>query len=515
MDRRTYVWYNRLIRNILFVFRGSRDVDKIYAAIDLKSFYASVECVERGLNPLTTNLVVADKSRTEKTICLAVSPSLKSYGISGRPRLFEVIQQVKKINAQRIKDAPEHKFIGQSFHNEKLSDPVVALGYITASPRMKLYMEYSTKIYKVYLRYFAPEDIHVYSIDEVFIDLSGYLKTYEMKAKQLVSKVIQDVLKETGITAAAGIGTNLYLSKIAMDIVAKHIPADKNGVRIAYLDEMAYRRQLWNHMPITDFWRVGKGYAKKLAAYQIYTMGDIARCSIGKEKEYYNEELLYKLFGINAELLIDHAWGYEPCTIADIKNYKPEEKSIGSGQVLNCAYSTNKAKIVVLEMAEQISYDLFEKGLIAKQVILTVGYDRESLIRTNYKGEVKTDHYGRKIPKHAHGTENFPNATASLKIISDTVSKLYDRIIDKKLLVRRITLSVGKVHSKQDVEYQQLNLFTDYAALKKEQEKEKKLQESLLSIKKKYGKNAILRGINYEEGATTIERNEQIGGHKA
>ena len=487
----------------------------LYIAIDLKSFYASVECQERNLDPLTTNLVVADKSRTEKTICLAVSPSLKSYGISGRPRLFEVIQQVKKINAQRIKDAPEHKFIGQSFHNEKLSDPVVALGYITASPRMKLYMEYSTKIYKVYLRYFAPEDIHVYSIDEVFIDLSGYLKTYEMKAKQLVSKVIQDVLKETGITAAAGIGTNLYLSKIAMDIVAKHIPADKNGVRIAYLDEMAYRRQLWNHMPITDFWRVGKGYAKKLAAYQIYTMGDIARCSIGKEKEYYNEELLYKLFGINAELLIDHAWGYEPCTIADIKNYKPEEKSIGSGQVLNCAYSTNKAKIVVLEMAEQISYDLFEKGLTAKQVILTVGYDRESIIRTNYKGEVKTDHYGRKIPKHAHGTENFPNATASLKIISDIVSKLYDRIIDKKLLVRRITLSVGKVHSKQDVEYQQLNLFTDYAALKKEQEKEKKLQESLLSIKKKYGKNAILRGINYEEGATTIERNEQIGGHKA
>ena len=305
-------------------------MDKIYAAIDLKSFYASVECVERGLNPLTTNLVVADKSRTEKTICLAVSPSLKSYGISGRPRLFEVIQQVKKINAQRIKDAPEHKFIGQSFHNEKLSDPVVALGYITASPRMKLYMEYSTKIYKVYLRYFAPEDIHVYSIDEVFIDLSGYLKTYEMKAKQLVSKVIQDVLKETGITAAAGIGTNLYLSKIAMDIVAKHIPADKNGVRIAYLDEMAYRRQLWNHMPITDFWRIGQGYAKKLAVYQIYTMGDIARCSIGKENEYYNEELLYKLFGINAELLIDYAWGYEPCTIADIKNYKPEEKSIGS-----------------------------------------------------------------------------------------------------------------------------------------------------------------------------------------
>lgn len=490
-------------------------MDKIYAAIDLKSFYASVECVERGLDSLTTNLVVADKSRTEKAICLAVSPSLKKYGIPGRPRLFEVIQKVKRINKERLEAAPGHKFIGQSFHSDKLSDPSVALAYITAPPRMSLYMKYSTQIYQIYLRYFAPEDIHVYSIDEVFIDLTGYLTNYQMGTKELISKVIQDVLKETGITATAGIGTNLYLAKIAMDIMAKHVPADEYGVRIAYLDEITYRKKLWEHQPITDFWRVGKGYAKKLAAYQIYTMGDIARCSIGKEKEYYNEELLYKLFGINAELLIDHAWGYEPCTIADIKNYKPEEKSIGSGQVLTCAYSTDKAKIVVLEMAEQISYDLFEKGLTAKQAILTVGYDRESLIRTNYKGEVKTDHYGRKIPKHAHGTENFPNATASLKIISDTVSKLYDRIIDKKLLVRRITLSVGKVHSKQDVEYQQLNLFTDYAALKKEQEKEKKLQESLLSIKKKYGKNAILRGISYEEGATTIERNEQIGGHKA
>ena len=490
--------------------------NRIYAAIDLKSFYASVECIERGLDPLGTHLVVADASRTEKTICLAVSPSLKTYGIPGRARLFEVVQRIKEVNDQRLRQIPEHCFSGSSFDKKELEkNSHLAVDYVVATPRMAHYMEYSTRVYQIYLKYLAPEDIHVYSIDEVFIDLSGYLKTYEMKAKQLVSKVIQDVLKETGITAAAGIGTNLYLSKIAMDIVAKHVPADKNGVRIAYLDEMVYRRQLWNHMPITDFWRVGKGYAKKLAAYQIYTMGDIARCSIGKEQEYYNEELLYKLFGINAELLIDHAWGYEPCTIADIKNYKPEEKSIGSGQVLTCAYSTDKAKIVVLEMAEQISYDLFEKGLTAKQAILTVGYDRESLIRTNYKGEVKTDHYGRKIPKHAHGTENFPNATASLKIISDTVSKLYDRIIDKKLLVRRITLSVGKVHSKQDVEYQQLNLFTDYAALKKEQEKEKKLQESLLSIKKKYGKNAILRGISYEEGATTIERNEQIGGHKA
>mgnify|MGYP000605176324 FL=1 len=490
-------------------------MDKIYAAIDLKSFYASVECVERGLNPLTTNLVVADKSRTEKTICLAVSPSLKSYGISGRPRLFEVIQQVKKINAQRIEDAPEHKFIGQSFYNEKLSDPVVALGYITASPRMKLYMEYSTKIYKVYLRYFAPEDIHVYSIDEVFIDLSGYLKTYEMKAKQLVSKVIQDVLKETGITAAAGIGTNLYLSKIAMDIVAKHVPADKNGVRIAYLDEMAYRRQLWNHMPITDFWRVGKGYAKKLAAYQIYTMGDVARCSVGKEKEYHNEELLYKLFGINAELLIDHAWGYEPCTIADIKVYKPEAKSIGSGQVLSSAYSSEKAKVVVLEMAEQIAFDLFEQKLVSKQFVLTIGYDRDNLQGQKYSGEVATDRYGRKIPKHAHGTINLDIPTSSLKEITTAVSSLYDRIIDKELLIRRLTLTATKVMPKEGQVYQQLDLFTDYEALKKEQEKERRLQKSILDIKKKYGKNAVLRGLSYEEGATTRTRNGQIGGHKA
>ena len=490
-------------------------MDKIYAAIDLKSFYASVECVERGLNPLTTNLVVADKSRTEKTICLAVSPSLKSYGISGRPRLFEVIQQVKKINAQRIEDAPEHKFIGQSFYNEKLSDPVVALGYITASPRMKLYMEYSTKIYKVYLRYFAPEDIHVYSIDEVFIDLSGYLKTYEMKAKQLVSKVIQDVLKETGITAAAGIGTNLYLSKIAMDIVAKHVPADKNGVRIAYLDEMVYRRQLWNHMPITDFWRVGKGYAKKLAAYQIYTMGDVARCSVGKEKEYHNEELLYKLFGINAELLIDHAWGYEPCTIADIKVYKPEAKSIGSGQVLSSAYSLEKAKIVVLEMAEQIAFDLFEQKLVSKQFVLTIDYDRDNLQGQEYSGEVATDRYGRKIPKHAHGTINLDIPTSSLKEITTAVSSLYDRIIDKELLIRRLTLSATKVMPKEGQVYQQLDLFTDYEALKKEQEKERRLQKSILDIKKKYGKNAVLRGLSYEESATTRTRNGQIGGHKA
>lgn len=485
-------------------------MERIYAAIDLKSFFASVECRKRNLDPLTTNLVVADNTRTEKTICLAISPSLKAYGLPGRARLFEVVQKVKNINNDRKRWTFQNIFTGKSYDDIELKqNKNLELDYIIAPPHMALYMEYSAKIYNIYLKYVSPEDIFPYSIDEIFCDLTSYLNTYKLTPRELVTKIIHDVYETTGITATAGIGTNLFLCKVAMDVMAKHVAPDKYGVRIAELDEKSFREKLWNHRPITDFWRVGKGYAKRLEKYRMFTMGDVARCSVD------NEELLYKLFGINAELLIDHAWGYEPCTIADIKNYKPEEKSIGSGQVLTCAYSTDKAKIVVLEMAEQISYDLFEKGLIAKQVILTVGYDRESLIRTNYKGEVKTDHYGRKIPKHAHGTENFPNATASLKIISDTVSKLYDRIIDKKLLVRRITLSVGKVHSKQDVEYQQLNLFTDYAALKKEQEKEKKLQESLLSIKKKYGKNAILRGINYEEGATTIERNEQIGGHKA
>ena len=369
-------------------------MDKIYAAIDLKSFYASVECVERGLDSLTTNLVVADKSRTEKTICLAVSPSLKKYGIPGRPRLFEVIQKVKRINKERQESAPGHKFIGQSFHSDKLSDPSVALAYITAPPRMSLYMKYSTQIYQIYLQYFAPEDIHVYSIDEVFIDLTGYLTNYQMGAKELISKVIQDVLKETGITATAGIGTNLYLAKIAMDIMAKHVPADEYGVRIAYLDELTYRKKLWEHQPITDFWRVGKGYAKKLAVYQIYTMGDVARCSVGKEKEYHNEELLYKLFGINAELLIDHAWGYEPCTIADIKVYKPEAKSIGSGQVLSSAYSSEKAKAAGIDAF--IAKPLFRSRLTATLRQFTSG--RKEKTARNYLEKLsESDYTGKRI----------------------------------------------------------------------------------------------------------------------
>ena len=507
-------------------------MDKIYAAIDLKSFYASVECVERGLDPLTTNLVVADKSRTEKTICLAVSPSLKKYGIPGRPRLFEVIQKVKRINKERQESAPGHKFIGQSFHSDKLSDPSVALAYITAPPRMSLYMKYSTQIYQIYLRYFAPEDIHVYSIDEVFIDLTGYLTNYQMGAKELISKVIQDVLKETGITATAGIGTNLYLAKIAMDIMAKHVPADEYGVRIAYLDEITYRKKLWEHQPITDFWRVGKGYAKKLAVYQIYTMGDVARCSVGKEKEYHNEELLYKLFGINAELLIDHAWGWEPCTIADIKAYKPESNSVGSGQVLQCPYLFEKAKLVVREMTDLLVLDLVDKGLVTNQIVLTVGYDIDNLKdparRKKYHGEIKTDRYGRSIPKHAHGTANLKKYTSSTRLITQAVMDLFDRIVDKDLLVRRINMAATHVITEAEAQaqsensFEQLDLFTDYSARQnlqekenEELEKERKMQQAMLEIKKKFGKNAILKGMNLQEGATAKDRNQQIGGHKA
>lgn len=490
--------------------------ERTYIAIDLKSFYASVECVERDLDPLEVNLAVADVTRTEKTICLAVSPALKSYGIPGRARLFEVVQKVAEVNEARRYRSPGGKLQGSSSNQRELREhPELALDYVTAPPRMALYMEYSRRIYATYLKYIAPEDIHVYSIDEVFLDVTSYLKTYGLTSEELARKMIQQVLHETGITATAGIGTNLYLAKIAMDIMAKHVPADKYGVRIAYLDEITYRKKLWEHQPITDFWRVGKGYAKKLAVYQIYTMGDVARCSVGKEKEYHNEELLYKLFGINAELLIDHAWGYEPCTIADIKVYKPEAKSIGSGQVLSSAYSLEKAKIVVLEMAEQIAFDLFEQKLVSKQFVLTIDYDRDNLQGQEYSGEVATDRYGRKIPKHAHGTINLDIPTSSLKEITTAVSSLYDRIIDKELLIRRLTLSAAKVMPKEEQVYQQLDLFTDYEGLKKEQEKERRLQKSILDIKKKYGKNAVLRGLSYEEGATTRIRNGQIGGHKA
>ena len=503
----------------------------IYVAIDLKSFYASVECKDRGLDPMTTNLVVADASRTEKTICLAVSPSLKAYGIPGRARLFEVIQKIRKVNQERLKTAPGHRFTGKSCNDTELkNNPSLAVEYHIAPPRMARYIDISTAIYQTYLKYFAPEDMHVYSIDEIFIDITHYMKIYQMSAYQLTQKIILDILDTHGLTAAAGIGTNLYLCKIAMDIVAKHVEPDENGVRIAQLDEMEYRRLLWEHEPITDFWRIGRGYARKLAENGMKTMGDVARCSIGRPNDYHNEELLYKLFGINAELLIDHAWGWEPCTIAEIKSYKPENNSICSGQVLQCPYTFEKTRIVVREMAEMMALDLVDKEMVTDQLVLTVGYDIENLsdpvISKNYKGEITIDRYGRSIPKHAHGTQNLSGFTNSTYEIIENTLSLYDRIMNPDLLIRRITLTANHVKKEQDIvkkeTYEQLDLFTDYTAVEKEKQekeeklqKEKKLQHAMLEIKKKYGKNAILKGTNFEEGATSIDRNQRIGGHKA
>ncbi len=504
---------------------------RTYIAIDLKSFYASVECVERGLDPLTTNLVVADASRTEKTICLAVSPSLKAHGISGRARLFEVVQKVREVNAARLHKAPGRVFSGASYNDRELqSSPSLSLDYLVAPPRMAHYMEYSTRIYNVYLKYIAPEDIHVYSIDEVFIDATGYLSSYQLSARQLATKMLLDVRNTTGITAAAGIGTNLYLAKVAMDIQAKRTPVDENGVQIAQLDEMSYRRLLWSHRPLTDFWRVGKGYARKLEQQGLFTMGDIARCSLGKPTDYYNEDLLYKMFGVNAELLIDHAWGWEPCTIADIKAYQPSTNSIGSGQVLQSPYTFEQAKLVVREMADLLVLDLVDKRLVTDQLVLTVGYDIENLknpeIKKSYRGAVTTDPYGRSVPKPAHGTVNLGRQTSSTKLILAAVTSLYERIVHKDLLIRRINITANRVVDEARVpkaeEFEQLSLFTDYAAeqaKRKEEEaklaREKKVQKTVLQIKKKYGKNAILKGMNLQKGATALDRNRQIGGHKA
>lgn len=505
--------------------------NRVYIAIDLKSFYASVECRERRLDPLTTNLVVADESRTEKTICLSVSPAMKAYGVPGRPRLFEVVQKVREANARRRTAAPGRALTGSSWDSNELNRfPERSISYITAPPRMALYMEYSTRIYNIYLKYIAPEDIHVYSIDEVFMDVTAYLGTYRLTARGLAAKMMQDVLQATGITATAGIGSNLYLCKVAMDIVAKHIEPDQNGARIAELDEMTYRRLLWNHRPLTDFWRVGKGYARKLEEHGIFTMGDVARCSVGKPNDYHNEELLYRLFGVNAELLIDHAWGWEPCAMADIKAYKPAANSIGSGQVLQCPYDSGKAKLIVREMTDLLVLNLVDKGLVTDQLVLTVGYDIENLtdpeIRKRYQGEIVTDRYGRKIPKHAHGTANLDRKTSSTMLILDAVMDLYDRIIDHNLLVRRIYVTACHVTEEsaasEQPAFEQLDLFTDYQALeqrKQEEEaklnREKQLQQAMLGIQKKYGKNAVLKGMNLEEGATARERNRQIGGHKA
>lgn len=508
-----------------------KQANHTYIAIDLKSFYASVECLERRLDPLSTNLVVADPSRTEKTICLAVSPTLKSFGISGRARLFEVVQKVKEENAFRRSKAPGRFFTGSSYNDIELKNsPELSLDYIIAPPRMAKYMEYSTRIYNIYLKYVAPEDIHVYSIDEVFMDVTHYLHTANLSAREYAAKIIREVYQTIGITATAGIGTNLYLCKIAMDIVAKHTHADEDGVLIAELDEMTYRQILWTHKPLTDFWRVGKGYAKKLEENGIFTMGDVARCSIGKKNEYHNEDLLYKLFGINAELLIDHAWGWEPCTIADIKAYKPTTNSLGSGQVLQYPYHYEKARLIVREMTDILVLDLVDKGLVTDQMVLTVGYDIENLsnpeIRNKYHGPIMTDHYGRQLPKHAHGTVNLSRQTSSIKLIMDAVMDLYTRIVNENLLVRRINITANHVVDENTVakkeSYEQFDLFTDYETKEKEKEdedsvllREKKMQLAILDIKKKYGKNAILKGTNLAEGATTMERNKQIGGHKA
>ena len=465
--------------------------------IDLKSFYASVECVERGLNPFKANLVVADPTRSKSTICLAITPAMKALGIKNRCRIHEIPDCVK---------------------------------YITAMPRMQLYMDYSAKIYGIYLRYVSKEDIHVYSVDECFIDVTNYLQLYHLTAKEMAVKLMQAVMVETGITATAGVGTNLYLAKIAMDIVAKHIKPDKDGVRIAELDEMSYRRKLWNHRPLTDFWRVGKGYAKKLEEHGLFSMGDVARCSIGKPNEFHNEELLYKMFGINAELLIDHAWGYEPCTMEQVKAYKPETNSVCSGQVLHCPYDFDKAKLVVKEMTDLMTLDLVDKRLVTDQIVLTVGYDIENLTDPDryrkYKGSVTIDRYGRKVPKHAHGTTNLKRQTSSTMLITDAVMELYDRIVDKNLLIRRINITANKLvdesFSKEEETYEQLDLFTDYTVKEQKQaeeeavlEREKRMQQTMLTIKKKFGKNAILKGMNLQEGATAKDRNEQIGGHKA
>lgn len=494
--------------------------EKSYIAIDLKSFYASVECVERGLDPLTTNLVVADESRTEKTICLAVTPSLKALGTGGRPRLFEVVQRVREVNRERRRKSPGRMLGIKSVNSEELKNhPTYAVDYIVAPPQMAKYMEISSRIYGIYLKYVAPEDIHVYSIDEVFIDATSYLKTYGLSPREFASMMILDVLNTTGITATAGIGTNLYLCKIAMDIVAKHIPADKNGVRIAKLDEMSYRRMLWEHRPLTDFWRIGGGYSRTLEKNGMFTMGDVARCSLE------NEDLLYELFGINAELLIDHAWGWEPCTIADIKAYCPESHSLSTGQVLQEAYSFEKGLLIVREMADMLSLDLVEKRLVTDQIVLTVGYDVENLAnpekRLEYGGEFKLDHYGRAVPKSAHGSINLGCNTASTKKIVEAAAELYERIVRKGFTVRRMYVVANHVISEEnavDSEPEQLDLFTDYGRLENERKmlsREKELQRAVLRIKHRFGKNAILKGMNFEEGATTIARNGQVGGHRA
>lgn len=493
-----------------------------YIAIDLKSFYASVECRKRGLNPLDTNLVVADPSRTDKTICLAVTPALKSYGVPGRARLFQVNSILDDVNRKRREKTHKGRFTGKSCYKHELdSNPDLEIDYIIAEPHMAHYIECSKMIYKIYLKYISKEDIHVYSIDEVFIDATSYLNLYKMNAHELTIKIIKDILDTTGITATAGIGSNLYLAKIAMDIVAKHQMPDKDGVRIAELDEMKYRKELWAHRPLTDFWRVGSGIANKLEKNYIYTMGDIAKCSLGKDNDYYNEDLLFKLFGVNAELLIDHAWGYESCTMKDIKAYKPLSNSLGSSQVLQCPYTYDMAMVVALEMADSLALDLIRKNLRTSQLTFYIGYDVENVYKGNYRGEFKKDYCNRDIPMHAHKSVNLSGYTASSEEFSDAVKLFFSSSVDKSLTIRRVSITATKVVYEEDAKLydsMQPDLFADSVRekeIKLKKEKETSMQKALLSIKDKYGKNSILKGISYENGATAKERNNQIGGHKA
>lgn len=505
-------------------------MNSVYLAIDLKSFYASVECVDRDLDPMTTCLIVADVERTEKTICLAATPAMKSFGFSGRARVFEINQMLKEINNARRLLSPKGKLTGKSCHRlDLLTDPSLEMTYLAVPPRMARYMKVSTDIYQIYLKYAAPEDIHVYSIDEVFIDITPYLRSANMSAKEFASVILKDVLTSTGITATAGIGSNLYLCKVAMDILAKHTTPDENGLCIAELNELTYRTRLWDHQPLTDFWRVGRGYAKKLEENGLYTMGDIARCSLGGPKDFYNEDLLYELFGVNAELLIDHAWGFENCTMSEIKSYRPSATSLGSGQVLHCAYTYEKAKIIIQEMIEQLSLDLLEKGLVTQQLVLTIGYDIDNIknpqLRQYVTGEIKTDFYGRKMPKHAHGTTHLVRRTNSTRLLTQALVELYDRIIDQRLLIRRINMTACDLMTETEAmkkqTFSQIDLFSDFTSSNDiEQEeialhKEKSLQKTLIEIKKKYGKNSVLKLMNLEEDAMSIKRNEQIGGHRA
>ena len=500
--------------------------NKTYLCIDLKSFYASVECVERGLNPLNTNLVVADNSRTEKTICLAVTPSMKAMGIPGRARLFEVVQIAKEINDKRKSNAPRRKLTGRSYIATELSEnPSLALDYIVTTPQMALYMEYSARIYNIYLKYISAEDILVYSIDEVFMDITPYLSSYGVTPHELAMNIIRDVLKTTGITATAGIGTNMYLAKIAMDIKAKKMPADKDGVRIARLDENDYRKELWDHKPLTDFWRIGGGYSKKLKENHMHTMGDVARVSMSE----YGRCLLKKLFGINAKLLVDHAWGYEPCTLKEAKSYVPESNSLTTGQVLSCPYKYEEARLIIKEMTELLVLDMVEKGIVTNQLVLHVGYDVENLknseIMAEYKGEIKKDYLGRAVPKHSHGTANLCEETSSLTLILDAVTELFDRIVNPLLFVRRVHITANNIKSEKDAgqsPYEQTDMFTDYAALDAEREKrrilldkERRIQKATVEVRSRFGKNSLIKGINLLEGGTTIERNKQIGGHRA